>query len=83
MTWEQIEDRLRRGDSNEVIKLHSPEGEPLVVTFIGGRKLSLAIRCKKGWPRLSVDGLDSIPPWVAKIGNSFETTAETNQKGVS
>ena len=77
MTWQQIEDRLRYGDGDEVIKLNSPDGESLVVVFVPGEKPALSIRCKKGWPRLSINGLDSIPPWVAKIGNTFETISAT------
>jgi hypothetical protein len=74
MTWEQIEERLRRGSRDDVIRLRSPTGEPLVVVFTGGDRLSLSVRCKKGWPRISVDGLDCAPPWVASIGPEFETT---------
>jgi hypothetical protein len=48
MSWNEIKALLLRGTSLEVIELKSPEGEPLIVTFTGGPRTSLTIKCKGG-----------------------------------
>ncbi len=73
MEWNEIKSRLLTGSAEDVLRLKSPEGEPLVVVFTPGDKRSLNIRSKKGWPRIAMDGLESDPPWVAQLGPRFET----------
>lgn len=73
MEWDEIKKRLLTGAAKDVLRLKSPEGEPLVVVFTPGGRRSLNIRCKKGWPRVAMDGLESDPPWVVELGPTFET----------
>lgn len=73
MEWDEIKNRLLTGSADDVRHLKSPEGEPLVVVFTPGEKLSLNIRAKKGWPSIAMDGLKCDPPWVAQLGPRLET----------
>lgn len=68
MEWDEIKKRLLTGSAETVRGLKSPEGEALIVVFTPGSKASLNIRCKKGWPRIALDGLECDPPWVAELG---------------
>jgi hypothetical protein len=74
MTWEDIKLLLLNGTSQEVSHLTSPDGEPLIVTFTPGSRRALSIRCKKGWPSMVMDGIDSDPPWTKELGNRIETS---------
>lgn len=73
MTWVQIGEILSHGTTEEVLHLKSSRGERLFVKFTAGRKLALNIRAIGSDTRLHLDGLEEIPPWVAQIGEEFET----------
>ncbi len=73
MTWEEIKSLLLNGTSQEVLNLTSPDGESLIVVFTSGSRRSLSVRCKKGWPSMVMDGIDSDPPWTKDLGNRIET----------
>ncbi len=71
--WEAIKQQILCGSATQVAALLSPEGEPLLVRYTPGGRAAISIKCKKGWPRIQLDGLASEPPWVNEIGLAFET----------